>query len=84
MNASRKIDCQAAAERLYEYLDGELTPESEAEVRAHLDDCAPCFKLVEFEDAYLSFLRARTRAHQAPEHLKKRVFERVLFNRDST
>ncbi|UCD23696.1 MAG: mycothiol system anti-sigma-R factor [Gemmatimonadota bacterium] len=83
MNAPRKIDCQEAAERLYEYLDGELTPDSEAEVRAHLDDCAPCFKLLGFEDAYLSFLRARTRAHQAPEHLKKKIFEQVLFDQDS-
>jgi len=83
MNAPRKIDCQAAAKRLYEYLDDELTPESEAEVRAHLEDCALCFKVLGFEDAYLSFLRARTRAIKAPEHLKKRIFEQVLFDKDS-
>jgi len=83
MNAPRKIDCQAAADRLYEYLDDELTLEAKAEVRAHLDDCAICFKLLGFEDAYLSFLHARTRAHQAPEHLKKRIFQQVLFDKDS-
>jgi len=83
MSAPRRIDCHAAAERLYEYLDDELTPEAKAEVRAHLDDCAPCFKLLGFEDAYLSFLRARTRATHAPEHLKKRIFEQVLFDKDS-
>jgi anti-sigma factor (TIGR02949 family) len=80
MNAPRKIDCKEAAEHLYEYLDGELTPESEAEVRSHLEDCAPCFKLVGFEDKYLQFLRARARAHKAPDHLKKRIFEQVLFD----
>jgi anti-sigma factor (TIGR02949 family) len=83
MNAPRKIDCQAAADRLYEYLDDELTPEAKAEVKAHLDDCALCFKLLGFEDSYLSFLRARTRAHEAPAHLKKRIFKQILFDQDS-
>ena len=83
MSAPRKIDCHAAAERLYEYLDDELTPESEAEVRTHLEDCALCFQLLGFENAYLSFLRARTRANRAPEHLRKRIFEQVLFDKDS-
>ena len=83
MSAPEPIDCHEAAEQLYEYLDGELTPEVEAAVRAHLKDCAPCFGLAEFEKSFLSFLRARTRARQAPERLKKRIFEQVLFDRGS-
>jgi anti-sigma factor (TIGR02949 family) len=82
MNAPDSIDCRAAAEQLYEYLDGELTPDVEDAVRTHLHDCAPCFRLFGFEEAYLAFLRARARARQVPEHLKKRIFEQVLFDRD--
>jgi len=83
MTATKPIDCQAAASRLYEYLDGELNPDAEASVRAHLEDCAPCFSRFGFEGAYLAFLKARTTARAAPEYLKKRIFEQVLFDRDS-
>lgn len=83
MKGPDSIDCRAAAEQLYEYLDGELTPEVEAAIRTHLNDCAPCFRLFGFEEAYLAFLQARTRARQAPEHLKKRIFEQVLFDGDA-
>jgi len=72
-------DCREAAERLYDFLDRELTPDLEAEVRAHLDHCAKCFSLFEFEDAYLAFLRARTRTHRAPEHLRRRIFEQIFL-----
>jgi len=83
MSTPEPIDCHEAAERLYEYLDGELTPQMEASVREHLKACAPCFGLSEFEKSFLSFLHARTRARQAPDHLKKRIFEQVLFDRGS-
>lgn len=76
------LDCRGALDRLYEYLDGELTPEVEAAVRAHLAACAPCFKLFGFEGAFLRFLEARTRAHRAPDGLKRRVLENLLLGTD--
>lgn len=69
-------------ERLYEYLDGELTPEREAEVRAHLDRCRACLALSRFENAFLRFLEARARAQRAPESLRRRILEQFLFNGD--
>lgn len=84
MTPPQIIDCHAAATRLYEYLDGELTAEVEAAVRRHLADCAVCFKLFEFEQAYLAFVRARTQARAAPAHLRRRVFESVLYGEDQT
>jgi anti-sigma factor (TIGR02949 family) len=75
----RQIDCREAADLLYEYLDGELTPEREAEVRHHLDQCANCFQLSKFEDAYLRFLEVRSRARKAPEHLRKQILNQLLF-----
>ena len=42
--APRNIDCREAVERLYEYLDRELTPEVRAEVEQHLTACAGCFR----------------------------------------
>ncbi len=75
----RKIDCTEAADRLYEYLDEELTPELADEVRAHLERCADCLAVTNFETAYLRFLEARTRASGAPDNLRRRILEQLLF-----
>lgn len=75
----RQIDCREAAERLYEYLDGELTPERAAEVQAHLAVCAPCLTLSKFESAYLRFLEVRARARHVPPDLRRRILERMMF-----
>jgi anti-sigma factor (TIGR02949 family) len=71
-------DCLKAIEHLYEYLDGELTPEREAAVKAHLATCAYCFSLFGFEDAYLKFLGARARAQGIPPDLRRRILETLL------
>jgi len=74
------IDCDEALERLYEYLDGELTPDVEAAVRRHLVVCAPCLRIYDFERAFLRFLEARTRAADAPPELRRQLLERLLFD----
>ncbi|HEX9633675.1 MAG TPA: zf-HC2 domain-containing protein [Gemmatimonadales bacterium] len=80
MSEPETMDCGAAANRLYEYLDGELSPAAEAGVRAHLAACAHCFGLFDFETAYLRFLEARTRARGAPPHLRQRILDELLFD----
>ncbi|MBI4420320.1 MAG: mycothiol system anti-sigma-R factor [Gemmatimonadetes bacterium] len=76
----RRLDCPEAVEHLYTYLDRELTPELEAAVRAHLEECAGCFGHFEFERAFLRFLEARSQAHRAPAELRRRVFEQILLD----
>ncbi|MBI2401289.1 MAG: zf-HC2 domain-containing protein [Gemmatimonadetes bacterium] len=76
--APRSIDCREAVERLYEYLDQELTPEVRAEVEHHLRSCAGCFRHFEFERAFLRFLEARARGRGAGPEVKQRIL-RELF-----
>lgn len=78
------IDCREAFDRLYAYLDGELSQRQEVEVREHLEICKPCLKLATFESAYLRFLEARTRAQRAPAHLKKAILRQLLFSENSS
>jgi anti-sigma factor (TIGR02949 family) len=73
------IDCHEALDRLYEYLDGELTPVRAEEVRLHIEMCAPCLAASSFENAYVRFLEARTWAQKAPEGLRKKILEQILF-----
>ena len=77
-----EIDCAEALEHLYEYLDGELDAAREKAVRSHLAKCAPCLSVSEFESAYLRFLEARARARGAPEEVRRRILQRVLFRPD--
>ena len=37
------MDCARAIEQVYVYLDGEMPDEDCAEVRRHLEECAPCW-----------------------------------------
>lgn len=81
--APRDIDCREAAERLYEYLDRELTVELRAEVERHLNACAGCFRHFEFERAFLRFLEARARGRGAGPELKRRII-RELFGPEAS
>lgn len=69
------MNCRDAAERLYEYLDRELTPEAEAKVREHLKACPPCGEHFDDEQAFLKFVEARCRSRCAPPELKRRILQ---------
>lgn len=74
----RGFDCQRALEHLYEYLDRELTPEVEREIKGHLERCQECYPQFEFEQAFLKFVELRCRARKAPPELRRRILE-ALF-----
>ena len=70
--------CRECAEHLYEYLDREVTPDLEAEIRAHIQKCPPCSKHFDFETLFLKFVRLRCRAQGAPATLRRRILEQLL------
>lgn len=67
------LDCDAVMRQLWDYLDGELTPELEAAVRAHLTICKRCFPQHNFEETFLKALAASRREHSRPDAVKARV-----------
>jgi mycothiol system anti-sigma-R factor len=67
-------DCEETIERLYTYLDGELTDERRSEIKRHLDDCSPCLDAYDFEAELRQLIAHRCRDH-VPEHLLARVRE---------
>jgi mycothiol system anti-sigma-R factor len=70
--------CRECVEHLYEYLDREVTPELEAEIRAHIQKCPPCSEHYDFETLFLKFVRVRCRAQGAPATLRRRILEQLL------
>jgi anti-sigma factor (TIGR02949 family) len=69
------IDCRQAADRLQDYLRRELTPEVEAEMRAHIERCRPCFQSAQFEENFLAMLETRAARECCPDRLRQRILD---------
>lgn len=67
-----QADCSEAVERLYYFLDGELTLERRAVIQRHLDECADCIEAYEFE-AELRMAVSRGCREQVPDQLRLRI-----------
>ena len=67
------MDCRDAGERLYEYLDRELSVEEACEVSAHLARCPGCWELVRFEGGVIKLVRLECGSESAPQRLRDRV-----------
>ncbi|MBK6457671.1 MAG: zf-HC2 domain-containing protein [Gemmatimonadetes bacterium] len=57
------INCDEVMRQLWDYLDGELTPERMQAIEAHLAMCGRCHPHAEFERA---FLRAVAQVRREP------------------
>lgn len=60
---TKMINCDEVMRQLWDYLDGELTPERVDAIEAHLAMCKRCFPHAEFER---SFLRAMSQIRREP------------------
>jgi anti-sigma factor (TIGR02949 family) len=71
---TRPISCQEALERLYEFLDGELTAENAAEVRHHVEVCEACYPQVRFTTEFRDALHRAARGQPVcPDSLRAKV-----------
>lgn len=67
------LDCGSAMDRLFDLLDGELGPEMESRVRAHLKACGHCFEQAGFEKRFLEAVQGARAADVCPGALRTRV-----------
>lgn len=72
MGSEEPDECQEIIERLYVYLDGELTDERRLEIGHHLDECSPCLDAFDFEAELRRVIATKCR-DRVPEHLLIRV-----------
>ncbi len=71
------MNCKDCEERLYAFLDTELSPAELAAVRAHLDGCDDCGAEELFEARFLEQLRDCCTSDVAPAELRRRVIAKV-------
>jgi anti-sigma factor (TIGR02949 family) len=67
------VTCRGALARLYEYIDGELSPADTKAVKFHLKLCRECSKRFRFEEQLLAGIREKCRTAAIPEDLRKRI-----------
>ena len=74
------FSCKDCVDVLRAYLDGEMSPEEEAHLKAHLGDCPPC---VDFLESYKATpgLCKKALARKMPEELSQKL---KAFLRDKT
>ena len=65
-------DCGQTVERLYQFIDGELTDERRHQIERHLDECSPCLQAVGFERE-LRIVIANRCKDRVPEELRQRI-----------
>jgi mycothiol system anti-sigma-R factor len=72
-----KEDCREVLEKLYLILDREL-PESEfKKLKAHLNDCPPCFGRLQVEERFKAMVHVRCAPGTAPPELVEKIKRRL-------
>ncbi|HYJ78615.1 MAG TPA: zf-HC2 domain-containing protein [Longimicrobiaceae bacterium] len=77
MTGADLLPCDQVIAQLWEYIDGELSHERAALIRAHLDVCGHCFPQHDYQRAFLGFLRVHARS-PVPPALRRLVFQGLL------
>lgn len=72
-----KASCNDALSRLWDFIDGELTPETMKEIQAHLERCQRCYPHYDFQRAFAAFMRSHCHS-PVPAGLRRRIFECLL------
>ena len=75
-----ETDCREVLDRVYEYLDSEVTADDIAKIRHHLEECSPCLKEYDIED-HLKALVRRCCQEAAPADLRVRIMSQITHIR---
>jgi len=71
------VDCSQVLMHVYEYLDGEMTREDCAGMRAHLAECAPCMSEFELDQALKALVRRSCGCEAAPAQLRMQIMATI-------
>ena len=69
-----KPRCEETYQEIWTFLDGELTDDKRAKIKAHLDECPPCVGAEHFEAELRKVISQKCR-DEVPESLKMRIAE---------
>ncbi|PRX49074.1 mycothiol system anti-sigma-R factor [Prauserella shujinwangii] len=70
---SRKVHCEEALAEIYLLLDKECSPERDAQLRKHIEDCPPCLEEYGIDEQIKQLLARKCGGDHAPAELKTRL-----------
>ena len=71
------VDCRDVLDRVYTYLDNELQATDCAEIRQHLDECAPCLREFGLEQEIKALVYRCCGHDEVPSQLRTKVMARI-------
>jgi mycothiol system anti-sigma-R factor len=74
-------DCSEVLHRIYEYLDGEMSPEDVTRVARHLEECRPCLAEHDLDKAVKKVVRRACAEEAAPDALRMRITRSITVVR---
>ena len=72
-----ETDCREVLDRVYEYLDGEMTALDVAKIRQHLHECGPCLTEYDLDRMLKALIRRSCSAETAPDELRARIMVQI-------
>jgi mycothiol system anti-sigma-R factor len=69
--------CSEVLDRVYWYLDGEVSAEDVAHIRQHLDECGPCLSEYDLYDAVKRLVARGCGSDAVPVGLRSKVLVRI-------
>jgi mycothiol system anti-sigma-R factor len=70
-------DCSEVLHRVYEYLDGEMTPDDTRKIKDHLDACGPCLQEYDLDQALKAIVKRSCACEEAPVELRTQIMARI-------
>jgi mycothiol system anti-sigma-R factor len=71
------LDCRAAIEKVYLYLDREMPDEDCTELRRHIEDCAPCLREYGLEQQFKALVARSCNCDETPPDLRSKLLTRL-------
>jgi mycothiol system anti-sigma-R factor len=72
-----EVRCSEVLDRVYWYLDGEVSDEDYESIRKHLDECGPCLREFGLEEAVKRLVAKHCGCDLAPSALRDKVLVRI-------
>ncbi|HKS44779.1 MAG TPA: mycothiol system anti-sigma-R factor [Amycolatopsis sp.] len=71
--ARDRVNCQDALAEIFLLLDRECSPERDAELRRHIEECPPCLEEYGIDEFLKSLLARKCGGDHAPDELKRKL-----------
>jgi mycothiol system anti-sigma-R factor len=83
-SGATKVDCTETVLRIFEFLDGEMSADDCRRMQAHLDECEPCLREYQMDQALKMVIKRSCGCEAAPVELRTTILRRLTTVRIET